>query len=372
MEFALVNLLHHHQAYPTRALKNELCFNFISRRCYKANHCPGIHPYDKKLYLRQAIEEQKRRKELRATQTPGARPVSAPIQNAEPTMATAPTNSASLQPAIPQTQPAILQAQPATTNKTASRRQREAPNSNLDKNRAFVVGPTGTLQQQRPVRPAENKNHKVSVSVPGDAVQNNTLHGEGSNSNLDKNRAFVVGPSGIHQQRRPAENKNHKASMSVSGDAVHNGDTSHGLHSKPDNRLSDTSSISEDMSVPGIHRESSWDSDAGCRDAFTDKRGSSDSDVTTDDMQTILEGRRIPHSVPQSQSCTTNGAKVPPVKEQKHPRPKINDRCRKWLRNECNLGYQCKFVHEDLEYDDTPVSFNLFSLQRRPFSFQVF
>ena len=319
MEFALVNLLHHHQAYPTRALKNELCFNFISRRCYKANHCPGIHPYDKKLYLRQAIEEQKRRKELRATQTPGARPVSAPIQNAEPTMATAPTNSASLQPAIPQTQPAILQAQPATTNKTASRRQREAPNSNLD-----------------------------------------------------KNRAFVVGPSGIHQQRRPAENKNHKASMSVSGDAVHNGDTSHGLHSKPDNRLSDTSSISEDMSVPGIHRESSWDPDAGCRDAFTDKRGSSDSDVTTDDMQTILEGRRIPHSVPQSQSCTTNGAKVPPVKEQKHPRPKINDRCRKWLRNECNLGYQCKFVHEDLEYDDTTVSFDLFSLQRRPFSFQVY
>jgi Zinc finger C-x8-C-x5-C-x3-H type (and similar) len=42
--------------------------------------------------------------------------------------------------------------------------------------------------------------------------------------------------------------------------------------------------------------------------------------------------------------------------------PKIDERCRRWLRNECNLGYQCRFVHEDLEYDVSPVSFNGFDL----------
>lgn len=52
-----------------------------------------------------------------------------------------------------------------------------------------------------------------------------------------------------------------------------------------------------------------------------------------------------------------NGTQVPAVKEQKHPHPKYNERCKKWLRNQCNLGYQCLFVHEDLEYDDPPVSF---------------
>ena len=60
----------------------------------------------------------------------------------------------------------------------------------------------------------------------------------------------------------------------------------------------------------------------------------------------------------QQSPVRPDGAQVLPMKEQKqkHPRPKINERCRRWLWNECNLGYQCKFVHEDLEYDD-PVSF---------------
>ena len=52
-------------------------------------------------------------------------------------------------------------------------------------------------------------------------------------------------------------------------------------------------------------------------------------------------------------------AQVLSMKEQNRPRPKINERCRRWLRNECDLGYQCNFVHEDLEYDVPPVSFDL-------------
>lgn len=56
----------------------------------------------------------------------------------------------------------------------------------------------------------------------------------------------------------------------------------------------------------------------------------------------------------ENKSHTTQ---VLPKKEQKRPHPKINERCRRWLRNECDLGYQCNFVHEDLEYDVPPVSF---------------
>ena len=54
-----------------------------------------------------------------------------------------------------------------------------------------------------------------------------------------------------------------------------------------------------------------------------------------------------------------HSAQVLPVKEQKRPRPKFNERCKRWLRNECHLGYQCNFVHEDLEYDTPSVSFDL-------------
>ena len=146
----------------------------------------------------------------------------------------------------------------------------------------------------------------------------------------------------------------------MSNDDVHNWDTLDGLQpvSKPDNTLSDTSSVSEDMTVPEKHKEPCWDPDTGCWETYTDSKAWSDSDGTTEDM----EGTRFPPSV--LQSCTTdpssiNGAQVPPMKEQKHPRPKINERCRRWLQNECYLGYQCLYVHEDLEYDDPPVSFDL-------------
>ena len=275
-------------------MKNELCIRFVIRgQCWNAYHCPRIHPYNKRLYRHQAIEEQKRLKDLRLAQAPCASAENAPVQGAEPTTTTAPTNPVSLQSAIPQP--------PATTTKPIQR-QSEGPSANFERNRAFAVGLTDILQQ-RPVRPADNQNHTVSMS----------------------------------------------------GDDVHNWDTLHGLDpfSKPDNHLSDTSSISEDMSVPGKHREPCWDPETGFWENYTDNKAWSDSDVTTDDMQMPSVGRRNPHSVPQSR--TTDGTQALPVK---HPRPKINDRCRRWLRNECNLGYQCRFVHEDLEYDP-PVSFDL-------------
>ncbi len=36
----------------------------------------------------------------------------------------------------------------------------------------------------------------------------------------------------------------------------------------------------------------------------------------------------------------------------RHPRPQNAERCRRWLQFQCFLGYDCKYVHGDLEYDD--------------------
>ncbi|PPQ92126.1 hypothetical protein CVT25_007957 [Psilocybe cyanescens] len=41
-----------------------------------------------------------------------------------------------------------------------------------------------------------------------------------------------------------------------------------------------------------------------------------------------------------------------PISKVKHPRPRCTERCRKWLRDECTLGYDCRWAHDDLEYDD--------------------
>lgn len=41
-----------------------------------------------------------------------------------------------------------------------------------------------------------------------------------------------------------------------------------------------------------------------------------------------------------------------------HQRPPTNERCRAWLRNSCMLGYNCRYIHDDLEYDPEPVCMN--------------
>jgi len=41
----------------------------------------------------------------------------------------------------------------------------------------------------------------------------------------------------------------------------------------------------------------------------------------------------------------------------RHPRPKYNELCRRWLRGQCEMGHSCRYIHEDLEYDDDSVSF---------------
>ncbi|KAF8804736.1 hypothetical protein BYT27DRAFT_7107293 [Phlegmacium glaucopus] len=56
----------------------------------------------------------------------------------------------------------------------------------------------------------------------------------------------------------------------------------------------------------------------------------------------------------QTDTSSVSGALLTPITEQKRPRPRFDERCRNWLRNACERGYQCNYVHEDLEYDDPP------------------
>jgi hypothetical protein len=39
----------------------------------------------------------------------------------------------------------------------------------------------------------------------------------------------------------------------------------------------------------------------------------------------------------------------------KRPRPRNSETCWRWLKGTCERGYNCSFVHGDLEYDDPPT-----------------
>ncbi|KAF6757684.1 hypothetical protein DFP72DRAFT_890368 [Ephemerocybe angulata] len=57
----------------------------------------------------------------------------------------------------------------------------------------------------------------------------------------------------------------------------------------------------------------------------------------------------------QSASSTTlagSGPQMPPS-ERRYPRPPFTETCKIWLRGECLRGEQCFYVHDDLVYDDT-------------------
>lgn len=229
-----------------------------------------------------------------------------PARDAEPTMTPTPVNPLPLQPAKLPPPPTM-----------ATRRQRGLPGSNSENNRIFSTSLAGILHQQ-PIRP-----------LPPSEIQS-------------------------HTDSKPTND-------------VHQWDVLYGLH-PPDSALSDTSSVSEDMAVSGVTKEPSWDPDTGRWETYADNSAWSDSDGTSEDVQTS-KGSHSLHFNNKAQARSTifapqpypsvNEVLVPLMAEKKHPRPKINERCRKWLRNECALGYECNFVHEDLEYDDPPVSLHL-------------
>lgn len=53
------------------------------------------------------------------------------------------------------------------------------------------------------------------------------------------------------------------------------------------------------------------------------------------------------------------GPETAPMTRVKHPRPRTTELCWRWQKNMCSLGYDCKWIHGDLKYDDDddePVS----------------
>jgi hypothetical protein len=48
-----------------------------------------------------------------------------------------------------------------------------------------------------------------------------------------------------------------------------------------------------------------------------------------------------------------------PSKSVRHPMPPSSDTCWRWLRGWCQRGYDCRFVHGDLDYD-VQVGYKLF------------
>lgn len=252
--------------------------------------CLRIHPCDKRPFLAEAIEKEKRLREFRLNQVPRTSPQSAlgfSARYAEPTISLPPIDS-------PQ---AITQVKLPPTITTA----KQLITCHRNKSH-FRKNPASSASlQQHPIQAPEDKSH----------------------------------------------------------DDVHNWDVLDGLHpvSKSDGASSDTSSVSEDLA--GKYGEPSWDAITGVWETNDGNSVWSDSDGTIEDVQTSSKGRQLHRFGNEAPIFVTSSSVV----EQKHPRPKYNERCRNWLRDQCDRGYQCMFVHEDLDYDDLPVSFNLLPCQ---------
>ena len=171
-------------------------------------------------------------------------------------------------------------------------------------------------------------------------------------------------------------------------DDVHNWDTVIGLNNRPSPCApSDTaSSISDsDEDFPSHRfpcRPCDWE-------VHTEESDWSDSNVTVDeppkpplkrtfDSGTTVIVKNVPEliSVPcdpldweshtkesdwsdpnaknESERTPVLPASLPVIK--KHYRPRNRHRCERWVRNKCDLGFDCRYVHDDLDYDsDEPV-----------------
>ncbi|KAF8189978.1 hypothetical protein K438DRAFT_938626 [Mycena galopus ATCC 62051] len=73
------------------------------------------------------------------------------------------------------------------------------------------------------------------------------------------------------------------------------------------------------------------------------------------DLNYDLPGPTSSASRPSSCSTETassrSSAPCHPQRATKHPPPPNAKTCHAWLRDDCNFGYECKYVHGDLDYD---------------------
>ncbi|KIY74129.1 hypothetical protein CYLTODRAFT_416388 [Cylindrobasidium torrendii FP15055 ss-10] len=64
------------------------------------------------------------------------------------------------------------------------------------------------------------------------------------------------------------------------------------------------------------------------------------------------EARNSDESISLASDSDATKVEEPPPPKVRHPRPRLNEVCRKARRKQCPWGYKCHRIHENLEYDD--------------------
>jgi hypothetical protein len=245
----------------------------------------------------------------------------------------------------------------------------------LDK-QAYLATVMKEKDQYERMRAAAGKNDNRSVEKP----PSGTSHAKSASTHETphENIRVKLPPTNTHSADTAAPPtstaRQHRSTPSApvasssSSNDVQNWDTIVGLHPRQRSRSSSASGKSDRaarLSDPSDPRY--WEV---CTDEST---WSDSSDSTTDPeafRQNLEERRRqgtfmiatAPEDVePPKLEAAVEGGDGAPLKA-KHPRPRNSERCRRWLRNQCSLGYECRFIHEDLEYDDDEPPVGLFSL----------
>ena len=175
-----------------------------------------------------------------------------------------------------------------------------------------------------------------------------------------------------------------------SRDDVHNWDTVTGLNNPPRSPRASSDCDSSTTSSDDDSPESSFPCDPRDWEIHTEESAWSDSNATVDEplsrpplkrtgtnfdssVTVVVKNATPVPSDPRdweihtkesdwdarNEKSVLDQTPVPPASPpvvKKHYRPRNRHRCERWERNRCNLGFDCKYVHDDLDYDsDEPV-----------------
>jgi len=251
------------QAYPTRALHNEICYDFVSKKrwCPHGAQCFRLHPLDKQKYLADVIHQSV---VIWRTKYGHDRshtlPSSIETQHANSVIALQP-------PSVTQYSQSSTSAIPTTALSPSPRFQNAS----------------GHVSRQGKSKSSDDEpldNMKIKKTPWGDRAPSDTSS-EGGQQSSD---------TGIWGLRFPSA--------------------------------------------------SDWDSpEISPPQAPSPPKISSNGVSRTNVTQA---------SSKQSSIVPSENAQV----RKRHPRPDTNEVCRKWLRDQCTLGYDCKYIHHTLDYDD--------------------
>ncbi|CAA7257312.1 unnamed protein product [Cyclocybe aegerita] len=376
-------------AFPTKAKFNDICYDFVRtrRRCRLRERCPRIHPVDIQLYLPGAIQESQRVKQTRRGDSglqpeplagteppPGTLPAEdGPMPRTDVVNSDKPTPPSSSTPMPPTAIRSSIQPRPATVEPSIladaqTLAQKKPTTPAVVTHPPDVIPPSSTSAQVEPAIPSTNHEPTVRVRLPP------PLSPSSPSPSVQLSSARTDPPP-RHRLAHPLPPK-----PSWLDDVQHWHSVS-GLQDLPNSRYTGVSSEES---------HSSTDSDeervAICRriaspdpfplenwDPRADESAWSDSNVTDDPPQSkrVSAGREILASSASRNSLSPTNLILPsyaskPLAEMKkflhgeqqvirRPRPRTNERCRRWLRDMCDKGYECRYIHDDLDYMDDPV-----------------